>query len=160
MRTMMMMVITLTAAFAATGRPAAAQDARADVEAILALNGKWVQAVAARDFEWISNLYAPQGHLMPPGAAGAQGREAVGDGWRRMLADPNYSLTFGTKQIHVAKSGDYAYDLGTYRSATGTGDAKTEDRGKYVVVWAKIDGRWQVVADIFNSDGPQGAAPK
>jgi len=159
MRTMMM-VMTLMAAFAAAGGPAAAQDARADVEAILELNRKWVEAVAARDFEWIANLYAPQGHLMPPGMAGAQGREAVGAGWRSMLAAPDYTLTFRTKQIHVAKSGDYAYDIGTYQSATGTGDAKTEDRGKYVVVWAKIDGGWHVVADIFNSDGPLGAAPK
>jgi uncharacterized protein (TIGR02246 family) len=152
----MVMMAALATVLTAAG-PAAAQSVKADVEAILDLDRKWVAAVAARDFAWIENLYAPKGQLMPPGTPAATGRDAVGAGWRAMLADPTDTLTFAPKQIHVAGSGDHAHEVGTYQSASGTGDAKTADTGKYVVVWAKMEGRWQVVADIFNSDGPQAA---
>lgn len=154
----MLMVLLSVAAVAATGGPATAQNVKADMEAILELDRKWVAAVAARDVEWIANLYAPKGRLMPPGQPAVEGRKAIGAAWRGMLADPTFTFTFAPKHIHVAGSGDHAHEVGTYQSATGAGDGRTKDQGKYVVVWAKIGARWQVVADIFNSDGPPTAA--
>ena len=124
-----------------------AGDATNDEQAIRALEAQWVKAVAAKDTEWIANLYAPDGRLMPPNSPASQGREAIRAAWSGMMATPGFVLTFAPTEIHVAKGGDVAYDIGTSEGANN-------DQGKYVVVWKKLDGEWKVAADIFNSDGP------
>ncbi len=60
----------------------------------------------------------------------------------------------------MARSGDLAYETGTYTMTLS--DAKTKpstDQGHYVVVWQKqADGTWKVVLDEPVSDPPQGTA--
>ena len=153
------MAIVAMALIAATGTAARAADVRADIQAILELDKKWVTAIAEKEVDWIAELYAPAGRLMPPGAPASQGRPAIADAWKAMVETPGFSLTFEPTEIHVAGTGDLAYDVGTWKSSSGPADARAEDHGKYVVVWAKMQGRWQVVADIFNSDGPETRAP-
>ena len=156
-RCMVMVAVALTATI---GTAARAGDVRADVEAIIDLDKKWVTAIATKDVDWIADLYAPAGRLMPPGAPASQGRAAIADAWTAMVETPGFSLTFEPAEVHVAGTGDLAYDLGTWKSASGPADARAEDHGKYVVVWAKMQGRWRVVADIFNSDGTSAGSPE
>lgn len=129
----------------ATAAPGA--DIRAEVGAIRALDAKWLEAIAAKNLDWIANLYADRARFMAPGAPEARGREAIRAAWQGMLAAPGPSLTFTAKEIHVAGSADLAFEVGTWQ----LGEA---DHGKYVVVWAKRGTEWKVVADIFNSDRP------
>ena len=61
----------------------------------------------------------------------------------------------------AAQSGDLAYVVGTYQITPNNDKGKPmEDRGKLVEVWKKqTDGKWKVVADIFNTDLPAPAPP-
>lgn len=135
----------------AVGATTARADPRAEIDAIRQLGTKWVDAIAAKDVEWIANLYDEDGRLMPPGAPAAEGREAIGAAWKGMVSAPGPALTFEPTQIHLAGSLDHAYEIGTWK----IGDA---DDGKYVVVWKKRGTEWKVVADIFNSNRPAPAA--
>ncbi len=67
---------------------------------------------------------------------------------------PGFALSFGSTKIEVAKSGDIAYDVGTFELRFNDASGKpTTEIGKYVVVWKKqADKQWKVVADIFNTD--------
>ena len=47
-----------------------------------------------------------------------------------------------------------AADIGHYTFAFDTETGRFEDQGKTLVVWGKIDGNWQVMADMFNSNLP------
>jgi len=54
----------------------------------------------------------------------------------------------------VARSGDFAYQRGTYvLSAQDDRGKVTQSTGKFVVVWKKqSDGRWKAIIDIDNAD--------
>lgn len=132
--------------------PVAAQSQ--DEQAIRLLIQQWVKLVAAKNADSVAELYAPDAAIMPPNAPLAEGREAIAATWRSMMQAPGFQLTFAPTRIEVSKGGDMAMDRGTYRLMTQATSGAVEDRGKYVVVWRKVDGRWKAAADIFNSDLP------
>jgi hypothetical protein len=52
------------------------------------------------------------GVLLAPGAAMAQGREAIADSWRSTMMElKNFHLEFAPTKIEVASSGDLAYEM-------------------------------------------------
>jgi uncharacterized protein (TIGR02246 family) len=131
------------------------QQTAADHEgAIRVATDRWLGLIRQKDAAAIAALYTEDGALMPPNMPLAQGRAAIEQGWRNMMATPGFDLTFAPEQIVVAAAGDMALDRGTYRfTATGPTGPATET-GKYVVVWRNVGGEWKAAADIFNSDGP------
>ncbi len=48
-----------------------------------------------------------------------------------------------------------AYDYGTYTFAFDGDKGRVIEKGKYIVVWKKIDGAWKVAADIYNDNGTE-----
>jgi hypothetical protein len=73
-----------------------------------------------------------------------------------MVANPGFAVGWQPTTVEVSTAGDLGYTVGTYESTLQDehGNPVT-DRGKYVTVWKKQpDGKWKVVADIFNSDLP------
>ncbi len=64
------------------------------------------------------------------------------------------TVSFATTQVEVARSGDIAYETGTYAlTSTDKKGKATTSKGKYVVVWKKQpDGKWKAAADIWNPD--------
>lgn len=131
----------------------AAQGAAADQQAIQNTNAQWLRLIKDGNAVAVSELYTPDGAIMPPGAPKAQGPKAIEKVWSGLMATQGFGLTFKADDITVSSAGDMALDRGTYRLETGSLTAPTQDVGKYVVVWRKIEGKWKVAADIFNSDG-------
>jgi uncharacterized protein (TIGR02246 family) len=127
-----------------TGEEAAIQD----------MNKKWLELVAKKDAAGIAQIYAEDGALMPPGAPKIAGREGVQSAWSELMQTPGTEITFGTERLVMAKSGDMAADIGNYDLKTGEGASQTTEHGKYVVVWVKRDGKWQVLSDMFSGDEP------
>lgn len=123
---------------------------------IRALIPAWLEAVARKDSDAIASLYTPDGRFMVPNAPIAEGRAAVAATWAHLLSLPGVGLTFGPTHIEVAASNDLAFEIGTYTLAFDRDGGRIEDRGKYVVVWKRLDGTWKAAADILNSDLPAG----
>ena len=122
-------------------------------QAIDTRNQEWLRLIKDGKAAEVARLYTPDGAIMPPGAPKAQGPAAVEKVWSGLMAMPGFALTFKADEITVSSAGDMALDRGTYRLQMGNAAAASEEVGKYVVVWRKIDGKWKVAADIFNSDG-------
>ncbi len=130
-----------------------AQSPTADREAIRALDKQWSQAAGAKDLDKAVSFYAPDAYAMPFNAPAAKTPEQIRAMWKGMMAAPGYALKFGPTRIEVAKSGDMAYDIGTFELKENDPQGKPSTIiGKYVVVWKKIGGQWKAVADIFNTD--------
>lgn len=129
-------------------------DLAAEEQKIRALAAQWETVMAAKDAKASAEFYAPDGVMMPPGSAIVEGREALTAAWQGLFAMPGFQLTIDTTKVTVAKAGDLAYELGTYELAFDGEQGPVRDKGKYVVVWKKVDGNWKAAADIFNSDGP------
>lgn len=91
--------------------------------------------------------------MYPDNGPIVKGKDNILKEWTGMLALPGPGLTFQTTGVEVARSGDLAYETGTYDFATADKKGKVSDqKGKYVVVWKKQpSGEWKVVADIFNA---------
>lgn len=139
---------------AAATTAAATSSADREIRAVIPA---WLDAVRRKDTAAIAGFYAPDGRFMVPNAPIAEGRTAVAAMWGHLLSLPGVALTFGPTHIEAAASGDMALEIGTYALGFDrAGAARVEDRGKYVVVWKRLDGAWKAAADILNSDLPAG----
>jgi uncharacterized protein (TIGR02246 family) len=141
--------------------PPAPPDTRAaDEAAIHAAVKEWSASAQAKDAEKFTSFYAEDGVVMLEDAPDISGKAAIREAIGGMMQDPNFSLSFAADTVVVARSGDLAYETGTY--AMTLSDAKKKpstEKGNYVVVWQKqADGTWKVVRDAPVSDPPQAEA--
>jgi uncharacterized protein (TIGR02246 family) len=142
-------------------QPAVAPDNRAADEATIRANIKeWSAAARAKDATKFVSYYADDGVVMLAGAPDISGIAAIREGIGGMMQDANFALSFEADNVVVARSGDLAYETGTYSMTMSRPDGKpAPEQGRYVVVWRKqADGTWKVVVDAPSSDPPAGAA--
>ena len=133
---------------------AAKVDVRSEADAIRELDRRWLAAEVAQDGAAASAFFAPDGVEMPANGPAVVGRKAIQAWYAEWLNTPGMSVSFYPEVIEIAASGDLAYDRGAYRFATDGPQGHTEDVGKYLTVWKKLDGEWKVVVDTANSNQP------
>ena len=83
-----------------------------------------------------------------------RGKESICKDWEQLFALPGPGLSFRMSAAEVARSGDIAWDYGTYEFAMADKKGKvTTGKGKHMIVWKKqADGSWKAAADM-NSTG-------
>jgi uncharacterized protein (TIGR02246 family) len=126
----------------------------ADEQAIRKLDKEWSAAAQSKDAGKMVAYYAEDGSAFPFNAPIATGHEQIQKLWAGLMSMPGFALSFAPTKIEVAKSGEMAYDVGTFElKHNDANGALTSTAGKYVVVWKKqADKQWKAVADIFNTD--------
>ena len=131
-------------------------DLLAEEKAIRETETAFAKAAAAGDVDQVVAFYAEDAVMLPPGEAMATGKAAIRASWAALLSLPDLELTWTPTKIEVAKSGDLAYDFGTYAMSHKDASGKVvNDRGKYATVWKKgATGGWKAVVDTNNSDLP------
>jgi uncharacterized protein (TIGR02246 family) len=129
----------------------------ADEAAIRAALDEWVAAAEAKDAEKFASFYAEDGVLMLEQAPDAQGMAALQQDTAGMMSDPNFALSFAADKVEVARSGDLAYDIGSYALTMSDPEGEpVTTNGRYVDVWKKdASGRWKVAVDAPVSDPPE-----
>jgi uncharacterized protein (TIGR02246 family) len=140
--------------------PAEPPDTRAaDAATIEALVKDWSAAAQAKDAEKFASFYADDAVLLLEGAPDPRGKPAIRDAAVAMMQDPNFALSFATDGVVVSRSGDLAYETGTYTMTTSDAAKKpATQNGHYVVVWQKqADGSWKVARDVPVSDPAEAA---
>jgi uncharacterized protein (TIGR02246 family) len=130
-------------------------DPRPEIEqTIRELVFDWSGAAEEKDVEKFVSFYAADGSLMLHGRPKLTGHEAIRAAATELFAAPGFHLNFGPTSVEVARSGEMAYEVGTYTLKTQ--DARKREvteEGKYLVVWKKqADGAWKVKYDIVNAD--------
>jgi len=138
-----------------SAQQAQAPDTRAaDETAIRAASADWSKAAQAKDLDKCVAPFADDAIAMYPKMPLAQGKDNIRKGWQETLAMPGPGLSFTTTGVEVARSGDIAWEHGTYEMSTADKKGKVStEKGKYVTVWKKqADGSWKVAADIDNAD--------
>jgi uncharacterized protein (TIGR02246 family) len=141
--------------------PTPPPDTRAADEAVIhAAVKEWSASAQAKDADKFSSFYADDAVVLLEDAPDFSGKTAIREALGGMMQDPNFSLSFAADKVVVARSGDLAYESGTYTMTMS--DAKKQpstEKGNYVVVWQKqADGAWKVVRDAPVSDPPAAAA--
>jgi ketosteroid isomerase-like protein len=109
-------------------------------------DARQVSAFAAKDLTGLTANYAPDAVLLPPNGpmvTGREGREAFFKEMIKMVDEFKFSMS------SFDASGDLAYEVGTYSGMMGG----VADTGKFVTVWKRQpNGKWMIMADIFNTN--------
>lgn len=143
-------------------QPISPPDTRAaDEAAIRSAIREWAAAAKAKDAEKFASFYAGDGVIMFAGAPDVRGSASIREAIMGLMKDPAFALSFEPDAVVVARSGDLAYETGSYEmTATGPNKKPSTENGHYVVVWRKqADGAWKVALDVPVSDPPAPATP-
>lgn len=146
-------LLGLALVLAISGLQFAAADPATEVAEIHAVDDAWVKAFNARDVDTMVAQYEEHAVLLPPGAPAAHGQAAIRAFFANMMpaaTKDGLEFTLGAKPAGGSR-GDIGWSSGSYvlRDATG----HVIDRGKYLSVSRKKDGKWLYVRDTWNSDG-------
>ena len=121
--------------------------------AIDAANKKFVAAFNKKDAAGVAATYSSDAQAFPPNAALLKGRAEIQKMWQGVIDGGIASVALVTTEVE--SGGNIAYESGTYEMKLK--DGKVADKGKYCVVWKKVNGQWMLHRDIWSTDMP---APK
>ena len=108
------------------------------------------KAVMASDYELISNAYTEDAKIFPNGLDIIEGRDAIKKYW--ILPEGRSTKYHKLTPVEIKIIGDEAYDYGYFEGTTLFDDGRESSwRGKYVVIWRKVDGDWKIYLDIWNA---------
>jgi ketosteroid isomerase-like protein len=112
------------------------------------------QAAADRDLEKLVWFYADDASVLPFNAPSVTGKGQVQQFWSRFISNRGYALRLSPTKEEVARSGDLAYEVGTFDLTLGDSEGKTAtNHGKYITVWKRqVNGDWKAEDDIYNMD--------
>jgi uncharacterized protein (TIGR02246 family) len=135
-------------------QPAPPPDTRkADEATIRAASAEWSKAAAAKDLDKAVSYYAEDAVYLTDKGAMVNGKNSIRMVWKDVVAPGAATLTWAANYVEVARSGDIAYEYGTYKETSEVKKGKPKEaKGKYVAVWKKQkDGGWKVALDIDNT---------
>jgi ketosteroid isomerase-like protein len=158
----MLMVVALAACKAAApadntvARQASADSAKAAIEAS---NAAFSTAMKAGDVNALMASYAPNATVMPPNMAPMSGSANIRTGFTGMLG-MGKPTEFTITMDKIVVDGDMAVEHGHYVWASaGPNNTVMADTGKYLGHWHRMNGKWMMVDDIWNSNRPAMPAP-
>ncbi len=99
--------------------------------------------------EGIANAYTADGKIFPSNVEVIEGRDALIKYW---TMPEGIKVKFHrVSPVEIFIQGDRADDWGYYEGITIGKDGKESAwKGKYVIVWKKINGEWKIYLDIWN----------
>lgn len=119
--------------------------------AIEAGSKKFIDGAAKRDAALIASAYTEDAEAFPPNSDVVKGRPALQKLWQSVLDSGIAAFDLNTTEVEA--DGNLAYEVGTY--VMKTKDGKIADRGKYCVVWKRVNGQWLLHRDIWTTSLPE-----
>jgi uncharacterized protein (TIGR02246 family) len=131
-------------------------DPGATLTEIAALRRHFAEVLFNRDHAALPTLFTADTLLLPAGKPLVRGREGVVAFWAAASSNPDRRLRSEFEAIDSLFEGEVVIESGRATVfAVERGREQLVDRGKYVVVWKREEGRWKRHRDIFNSDTPK-----
>jgi uncharacterized protein (TIGR02246 family) len=154
---MKMKRVALAVSFACLPLVAQAQAAKTD-PAISKLTKELATAMSGKDAAKVAAFYTEDATFNPPNEPPVRGRAAI-QAWMQKLYDQG-SASLSLTPVESAISGNIAYSYETYTfTFTPKGAPPMVEKGKSVVVYKQVGGKWLLAHDIFNADTPPPPAP-
>lgn len=151
----------LAAGCAKPAPEAPAVDLAAEAQAVRDRSAAWMQLAQAKDVAGIvDGVFTADATTIGDGNI-RKGSAEIRAGFEAdMAAAPNATLSWTTNHVHVAASGDLAYELGSFSfDPDGAGEGAAQE-GEYITVWTKVDGTWRAAADAGTArKAAEAAAP-
>lgn len=144
--------VALTLVFLAVV-PVLAKDDEAKIKATVTERyQQWIAAENKRDAEAITDLYDENAVLMPKQEEPVIGKAAIGEYYRKLVADPHFvpfTLTLQSNSFYVV--GDIAIETTDFDGVVTRNDKQINFHGKNLIVWKKQkDGSWKIFRYMFD----------
>lgn len=118
-------------------------------EEIAKVNETFSAAMAAGDAGGVASCYSEQGWFMVPNVATLKGRDAITAGVQGLIDSGITAIKLVTDELEDL--GETAIETGEYTLYAGDDIA---DKGRFMVNWKNIYGKWYLHRDIINSTMP------
>ena len=125
-----------------TGTPY--QQARA---AVIKVENELIRQVNNANWAGVSEIYRNDAWIMAPGAPPITGRQAIESFWYTTAIRGMHSLEL--QLMDVESSGDLLFGRGKYTMKNNQNEFL--DIGKFVAIYKKVNQKWVLYTDIFNS---------
>lgn len=120
-----------------------------DIDMILSNIKDFSTAVMHSDYPSIGMAYTADAKIFPNNRDIIQGREAIVAYWTLPEGVETNYHKITPEEIKIL--GEEAYDYGYYEGTTLRADGTEANwKGKYVIVWRKVDDQWKMYLDIWN----------
>jgi ketosteroid isomerase-like protein len=117
---------------------------------ITEVNKKFIEAFDKGDAKALSSNYTMNAKLYPSNSEIVEGPEAIEGFWNAVM---KMGIKKAQMETVTAESfGNIAIEEGRYKLLV-EGD-HVVDHGKYIVTWEKVDGKWKIQRDIWNTNNP------
>lgn len=127
-----------------------AQAQKSDEQQIKGLINDFSEAVMTSDYDRIANAYTEDGKILPNNRDIIEGTESIKKYWTLPEGVSTSYHKIIPEEIKILN--DHAYDYGRYEGRTKRKDrSEVSWKGKYVIVWKKINNEWKIHLDIWNS---------
>ncbi|MBL8513540.1 MAG: nuclear transport factor 2 family protein [Betaproteobacteria bacterium] len=108
------------------------------------------QAWMAKRLDGLLEFYAPTAIAAWSDDPPRVGRDAVRSMWRHRWLDPAFKIVHGTRDaLEISKDGDLASMRGGSTFEWTKGKQVVRTRGSWATVWQRLDGRWQVISEVW-----------
>ena len=128
-------------------------DIQAEKDIIRNLEDQWTEGFMTKDADKILDLYSADAVSMSSEKPTLTGIQEIRKHIESMLSDS--ALIFNTYKysidvMEISASGDLAYVRGHDEVTMKTKDGSIQDKGRYIDIWKKIDGKWKIITMISN----------
>jgi len=128
-------------------------DIQTEKEVLQNLEDQWSEGFMTKDGDKILDLYAADAVSMSSEKPTLTGIQEIRKHIESMLSDT--ALIFNTYKyaidvMEISASGDLAYVRGHDEITMKTKDGTIQDKGRYIDIWKKIDGKWKIITMISN----------
>ncbi len=123
---------------------------KSDLDVIKENTKAFSKAFMDADYTKLVNFYTHDGKIFPNNREIISGKDGLTKYWT--LPDDVKTLHHKVTPSEIHIENNYAYDYGVYEGKTLTKEKKEVSwKGKYVIVWKKIDNDWKIYLDIWNN---------
>ncbi|WP_081740500.1 YybH family protein [Aquimarina pacifica] len=120
-----------------------------DEEQIRSLSAAFSASYIKQDYEAIARSYTEDAKIFPNNTSIISGYEAIKKRWSGASGYVPIEHEIIPEEIIIL--GDTAHDYGYYKGKNKNNDgSELVYKGKYVVVWKKINNQWKMYLDIWN----------
>ena len=113
---------------------------------------EWIAAANKKDAAALTDIYDENAVLMPKEEEPAIGKAAIGEYYKKLVADPHFvpfTLTLNWNSFHAV--GDIAIATALFEGDVTRNGKQIHFRGKNLLVWKKQpDGSWKIFRYMFD----------
>ena len=128
-------------------------DIQTEKDILRNLEDQWAEGFMTKDADKILDLYSADAVSMSSEKPTLTGIQEIRKHIESMLSDS--ALIFNTYKysidvMEISASGDLAYVRGHDEVTMKTKEGTIQDKGRYIDIWKKIDGKWKIITMISN----------